>query len=128
MSRNVEESVSELVLCRSNGLGSLGRPSYRLTGILLMAARRLVAGIKDVLGGSPSPRNTVASTCWPLEGIPPMGDPAVVPLLQASPVPTSTRHDCPEHLMPFTSMSHSFQFSFSFSFGPSLVAIYYSLC
>jgi hypothetical protein len=37
-------------------LGALGRPSYRLTGIPPTAARRLVAGPKDVSQGGPCPR------------------------------------------------------------------------
>ena len=69
MRRSTAEQLP--VVCRSNGLGPLGRPSYRLTGIPPTAARRLVAGPKDVSQGSLSPRNTVASTCWSLEGIPP---------------------------------------------------------
>ena len=44
------------VVCRSNGLGPLGRPSYRSTGIPPTAARRLVAAPKDVSQRGPSPR------------------------------------------------------------------------
>ena len=43
------------MVCRSNGSGPLGRPSYRLTGIPPTAARRLVAGPKDVSQGVPVP-------------------------------------------------------------------------
>jgi len=50
-------------------LGAIRATSYRLTGIPPTAARRLVAGPKDVSQGVPVPRNTVASTCWSLEGI-----------------------------------------------------------
>jgi hypothetical protein len=64
MSGNLEQS-SELVVFRSNGLGPLGRPSYRLTGILPTAARRLVAGTKDISLGDSYPSGI---PCRPLAG------------------------------------------------------------
>lgn len=43
--------------CRVNAWAPLGTPPYRLTGIPPTAARRLVAGPKDVSQGGPSPRS-----------------------------------------------------------------------